>query len=1072
MKERFLALLFFTMAFVQFCYPQTKLLRNPDISFQNIVFEYAGDIWIANLDGSDPRRLTISEGRERHPYFSNDGRHICFTAEYDGNTDVYMLPIEGGNPRRMTWHPSPDHARGWSNDDKVLFASSRANVPEPILEQFWSVDKAGGMPERVVVPRVNFGEFNYDGSLFAYQMVLPWENEFRHYRGGQNNPIRILSMDNNEVEKIPWNGSMDRKPAFIDNEVFFISDRDTISNVWSYDVLSKRVRQRTFFKKFDTKHIGSGGGKLIIENGGSLHILNPEDDSISELRINIKADFPNTRSQWKNLRNDIQNASLSPTGQKAVFSARGDIFTVPVEGVTKNITQSHGVADRYPAWSPNGNNICWFSDESGEYQLLCSDENGSNLRKFPLRNKSFYYDPVWSPDSKMLSFSDADRNLWVLTLETAELRVIANERFDHPIKMIHPAWSPDSKYIAYAAGLENEYYAIFIYSIAQKKSYQITDGLADCISPAWDKNGRYIYFLASTDYGSNLGWMDMSSFYRSSKYGVYMALLDPNEASPLIPKLNGQTSEVVASNAPSVKENSSYIDFADLASRIIPLDISPKLYKSITSGKGNTIYLAVSTSENTSSYNLEEYNIAQQKLNKVIDNINGHAVSFDGDKLLYQSGNKWAIGDVAPNLAGGSVLKLSDLKLKLSPKEEWRQIFKEAIRYQRDFFYVENVHGLNLTELENTYYPWVDHINHRSDLNYLLDIIGGETVVGHSLVGGGDIPKMKKVSTGLLGADYGIKNGHYQIIKIYRGENWNPFLRSPLGELGTAINEGDFILSVNGNELRSSVNIYSLFAQTTGKTTILEINDKPSFDGAKKIAVIPIADENALRQKEWIKKNTEMVNELSGGKLAYMWLPSTDFRGFVSFNRHYFSKKHKKGFIVDARFNAGGVSPDYIIDIMSRELMGYFNNSVGKKQPFTSPGAAFYGPKVLLINERAGSGGDYLPYMFRKRGTGPIVGTKTWGALVGAAGIPPLLDGGYITAPRWGFFSPEGKWDIENVGVSPDYSVEQNPTDVIKGKDPQLEKAVQLALDLIEKQEFKLMSQPADPFKIKEKKIR
>lgn len=1063
---------------------QTRLLRNPDINSTNIVFEYAGDIWISNIEGSNPKRLTTSQGRETNPYLSNDGQHICFTGEYDGNTDVYVVSVEGGMPQRLTWHPGFDMTKGWTPDDKVVFVSGRTKLPVPTLEQFWTVDKNGGFPERIVVPRVTNGQFNDDSSKFAYQMIQPWETEFRHYRGGQNNPIRIMNMKSFEIEKVPWNGSIDQKPVWIGDDVYFMSDRDTISNVWSFNATSKQLNQRTFFTEFDTKHIESGGGKIVIENGGYLYSFDPQSDKLTKLEINITGDLQWARPHWTDVSKNIQGSAISSTGKRAVFSARGDIFTVPAkDGNIRNITNSNGVADRDPAWSPDGKYICWFSDESGEYELHYADQYGENVNKIALRKRSFYYNPIWSPDSKSISFTDGDRNLWLLKVKSGELMLIGNEGFDHPVRTIYPEWSPDSKWITYVARLKSEYNAVFIYSVDQQKSFQITDGLSNCISPAWDKGGKYIYFLASTNYGLNVGWLDMSSIRRPSEYGVYMVVLPSDEASPIFPKSDEEEVEKAKNETDDTKQKKDKkakdgtdevikvdIDFKNLDQRIIALDIPAKSYLSLSAGEENKIY--ISESEPLSQgfkYDLHEYDLKEKEQKLVKANIQNHIVSFDGKKMLYQSDNSWHIEDAKPELEGEGELALDDLKIKINPKLEWRQIFKESIRYQRDFFYVENTHGLDLIKLEEMYAPWVEDVNHRADLTYILDIVGGETVIGHSFTGGGVYPDVKKVPIGLLGADYKIVNNFYQIVKIYRGENWNPDLRSPLSGPGLNVKEGEYILSVNGVSVHGEMNIYSIFDQTAGKQIVLKVNSTPSQVGAREITVIPISNEVALRQREWMEANRKKVDELSGGKLAYVWLPNTGSGGYANFNRYYFAQQEKKGAIIDERYNGGGSAADYIVDLLARDLMGYFNNSVGNKQPFRSPAAGIFGPKVMIINDNAGSGGDYLPYMFKKRKIGPLVGTKTWGGLVGWGGLPPLIDGGFMGAPRWGFFNTEGEWDVENIGVTPDVLVEQNPGEEIIGTDSQLIKAVEVALGLLKTEGVELKSQPADPVKVRKK---
>ena len=1092
----FLLLCFCSPFLTQGLQAQTRLLRNPDISAEHVVFEYAADIWICHVDGSAPRRLTTFQGMETHPYFSPDGRQICFSAQYDGNTDVYVTGTEGGNPVRLTWHPVNDEAKGWTPDGKVIFASARTKVPVPSPEQFWTVDPSGGFPERLVIPRVCNGEFNADASKFAYQMNLPWESEFRHYRGGQNNPIWIMDMATHEIEKVPWNGSIDQKPTWIGDEVYFISDRDTVANIWSYNMITKELRQRTFYTDFDTKHVQSGDGKLIIENGGYLYLLKPGSGQPERMNIEITADLTWARPQWVDVSRLIQSSFISPTGKRALFSARGDIYTVPAEhGDIRNLTSSNGVADRDPAWSPDGRFVSWFSDESGEYRLHYCDQYGNDLKKIPLRGANMYQSPVWSPDSKYLSFVDTDRNLWLLELSTGKLTRVANEGFDHPERTIYPVWSGDSKWIAFTARLQNEFNAIFVYSIDRRQSFRVTDGMSDCISPAWDKTGRYLYFLGSTNYGLNVAWLDMSSIRRPLEYGVYLAVLSADLPSPLAPKSDDE--ETGDEKEKEKKEGSRdrkgnrdrkeskddengeskdtvKIDLAGLGQRILALDIPVRAYRSIQSGLKDKIYIAEldQSAYPRSTYNLHEYNMEERELKLVKAGIQQFTISSDGKKVLYMDGSNWHIEDAKPDLKGEGTLALGEMKMYIDPRLEWKQIFREAIRYQRDFFYVENTHGLDLDMIEKTYAPWLDDVNHRADLTYILDIIGGETAIGHSFTGGGVYPPVNKVPVGLLGADYEVVDSLYRIKKIYRGEHWNPRLKSPLSGPGIDVKEGEYLLAVNGIKLTTEVNLYQLFDETAGKQTVIRVGAGPSLEASRELTVIPVDSEQDLRSREWMEGNRRLVDSLSGGKLAYVYLPNTGGGGYEYFNRYYFAQKNKSGAIIDERFNRGGLVADYIIDLLDRELVGYFSNSVDGKQPFTSPGAGIFGPKVMIINESAGSGGDYLPYSFKKKKIGPLVGTRTWGGLVGWGGAPPLVDGGYMGAPRWGFFNTDGEWDVENIGVSPDVLVEQVPKLVIDGHDPQLEKAVEVAMGLLETEGVELKPQPPDPVRVLYKKAR
>jgi tricorn protease len=912
-------------------------------------------------------------------------------------------------------------------------------------------------------------------------MIEPWESEWRNYRGGQNNPIRIIDLASHEVEKLPWENSHDMDPVWVGGTVYFLSDRDYAMNVWSYELATKKLEQRTHFKEFDCKSLEAGGGRLIFENGGYLYVFDAAGGEPRKLSITVRGDFPWARPHWEKVGDRIMNFAVSPSGKRAVFSARGDIFSVPAEkGDIRNLTRSSGVADRTPAWSPDGAHISWFSDEGGEYRLVIADQYGKDPRSIKLKNPTFFYTPEWSPDSKHIAFGDADRNLWVADIESGKVKLIDNEEFSHPERIIYPEWSPDSKWIAYSKRLENEYSVVLVYSLDNGKSYQITDGMSDSRAPAWDKGGKYIYFLASTDYGLNVGWLDMTSIQRPLNRAIYLAVLPADVPSPLQPESDEESvadeseegdkkdKKKSDNEEEKDKEVEVRIDFEGINQRILALDVPVRSYGSLEAGEEGVIFYLEQV-QNEPAAKLHRYKLEDRKAEEVLSGVADYAVSADGKKLLYDSGdNKWAIVDAGGSpKPGDGALALSDMQMWVDPAAEWEQIFREAWRYQRDYFYVENVHGLDLDWAYKTYSPWVGHVRHRADLTYILDILGGETSIGHSFTGGGDHPDVDVVPVGLLGADIVVDKDRYRIAKIYTGENWNPELRAPLSGPGIDVKDGDYLLAVNGVELNASMNPYAVFDRTAGKQTVLTVNAEAKMKGAREVTVVPVSSESALRQRDWVESSRRKVDELSGGKLAYVWVPNTSDAGYASFNRYYFAQKNKKGAVIDERYNHGGYIADYIVDLLSRELLGFFNNPVGNHQPWTAPNAAIWGPKVMIINEMSGSGGDMLPFMFRLKGIGPLVGTRTWGGLVGIWDVPPLIDGGYITAPRGGFYNLDGEWDVENEGIPPDIEVEQTPKLVNAGHDPQLEAAVKAALDLLKTEGVTILPQPPDPVRTK-----
>ncbi len=1061
---------------------EARLLRMPTVSDNHVAFVYAGDIWITGQGGGPATRLTTFPGLERDPRFSPDGQTLAFSGEYDGNRDVYLVDVAGGEPRRLTWHPGRDQVRGWTPDGQsVFFASGRTSAPYEDAK-LWTVSRDGGFPQVLPVPRAFRGDFSPDGSHLAYELVEPWEVEFRNYRGGQTQPVRIIDLESSDMVKIPGMDANNICPVWLDDAIYFLSDRDLAMNVWSYNTTTKAVVQLTHFKEFDSKNMTGANGTLIFENGGYLYTLQPGSKPV-KLSITLRGDFPWARPHWVDTKEAIRNGRISSTGKRAIFEARGDIYTVPAEkGDIRNLTNSSGVAERTPSWSPDGKTVAWFSDESGEYQLVLADQTGGSPRIIKLDDPNFYYTPAWSPDSKQLAFTDAGRVLWMCDVESGSIKRVGEEGFAHPQRHIHPVWSPDSKWIAYSSMLANQFNSVFVYELDSGKSIQITDGLSNAHSPAWGSDGKHLAFLASTNFGLNVGWLDMSSYERPQNFSIYMAVLDAEEPSPFAPESDDEEADKDDEQKDEDKKDKDKkdedngeddteivvkIDFEGLDTRIIALDVPARSYSNLQAGDEG-IFFYTENIENTPGLTLHRYDLKERESKVVTTGVVDCEVSADGQKLLLRRpGSSFSIVDAAgEGDPGDGVLKLDGMRMHLDPAAEWQQIFREAIRYQRDFFYVKNVHGLDLDWAAKAYGPWVQHVRHRDDLNYLLDILGGETSIGHSFTRGGDHPEVKTVNVGLLGCDLAIQDDRFRLDTIFNGESWNPNLMAPLSGPGLDVKEGDFLLAVDGVDLSSDMNPFSLFENKAGKQVVLTLSRKINGKDSHEITVVPVANEGNLRRFHWVEGNRRQVDELSDGQLAYIWVPNTGGGGYNNFNRYYFAQQDKKGAILDERFNHGGSIADHMVDLMSRQLLGYFNNPVGDKQPFTAPNAAIWGPKVLIINEMAGSGGDMLPYMFRKMKIGPMVGTRTWGGLVGIWDVPSLIDGGGITAPRGGFYDTDGNWAVENEGVAPDIEVEMEPKLVNAGHDPQLEAAVKAALDLMDTEGVELLPQPADPVRV------
>jgi tricorn protease len=1101
---------------------QTRLLRTPTVSSTQIGFAYANNIWVVPRAGGSARRLTSFQGQTANPHFSPDGRWIAFSGEYAGNFDVYIVPADGGEPKRLTWHPGADMVEGWTPDGKsVLFSSTRATWTPSGAPRFWTVPVDGGVEEPMILPRAYQGKISPDGTHVAYRMNNSWDEERRNYRGGQNRPIWIVDLKTYDLVSPPWTDSKDVCPVWVDDSVFFISDRDGVANIWEYQTKTKKLAQITKFTDFDVKSMDSGAGTVVFEQAGYVHELDPKSGKEKIVNIVATGDFPWMMANWEDVSNRLTNMALSPTGKRVAVEARGEIFTIPVDkGDVRNLTNSSGSAERDPAWSPDGKFVSYFSDKSGEYKLVIEAQDGlTPPREIALTKPTHYYTPSWSPDSKKLLFTDTNLKVWVLDVGTGQAKIVGEDPWMVPARTLNPVWSPDSKWVAYSSRLRSLYHAIFVSNVETGETKQVTDGLADAVWPAWDASGKYLWFLASTDFGLRSQWLDMTSYDHIPTFGLYFAVLRKTDASPLLPESDEDRGVGTGArrlqpgacpgDAPTGEGGGGgeagggqrgprppvtvQIDFDGLQQRIISVPGVPERpYSDLQSGVDGQVFFLEARivagggggGQGGGGGELWRYRLCDRRANTFVSNVTAYEISADRRKLVYrtatggggQGGGPFGGGanapapqlflvdaDRMPPQPGAGRLNYT-LRMYLEPREEFKQIFNEGWRNQRDYLYVPNMHGADWPKMREMYGQLLPYVMHRADLNYLLDMMGAEIAIGHSYVRGGDMPSVPQSVGGLLGADFAIENGRYKVTRIYDNESWNPDLRSPLATPGANVNTGDYILAINGVELKAPDNIYRLLDGTANRQTTLTVNSTPTMEGARTVTVVPVASEQALRTRAWVESNRRLVEKLSDGQLAYVYLPNTGQPGYNSFNRYYFSQQDKKGVVVDERFNGGGSAADYIIEVLERDFDGYFNNVAGERYPFTSPSAGIWGPKVMIINEMAGSGGDLMPYMFKRRKIGTLVGKRTWGGLVHTADTPPFIDGGSMIAPRGGFFARDGRWAVENEGVAPDIDVENWPKDVIAGKDPQLERAVQEAMRLLKEHPVeRLPKEPPPP---------
>ena len=1135
MNKPILSLLcLFALTAIGFAQTDATLFQKPTVNRTHIVFAYGGDLWIVPREGGDAKRLTNGVGEETEPRFSPDGSMVAFTGQYDGNTDVYVVPAAGGVPKRLTYHPGGDLVAGWTNDGKrVLFSSSRnSNSFFPRL--FTMSADGAGLPEEVPLPMAERGALSPDGAHFAYEPLSQWQPEWKRYRGGQTDYLWIARLSDSSVEKIPRKNSNDRYPMWIGDKVYFLSDRDGAYTLYAYDTKSKQVAQVIRNDGLDILTASAGPGVIAYEQFGAIHLFDVKSGKANKVNIRVNADLLTLRPRYEKVGQRISFARISPTGARAVFEARGEIISVPAEkGDPRNMTNTPGVMERSPAWSPDGRWISYFSDESSEYTLHLRDQKGMGEVKKIALDPSFYRFQSWSPDSKKILFTDKRNILWYVEVEKGAPVKVDKNPFTPGA--LDPEWAPDSRWIGYTRQLDNYLHAVWVYSLETGKSHQLTDGMSDARHPSFDKGGKYLYFTASTDRGPAIGFAEMSTFPHQSSRSVYAVVLRNDIPSPLAPESD---EEKVAEEKPADKKEGQgdkekggqgeekkpddnkadtkdekkadaqapagppkppakkepdpvRIDLEGIDQRIVALPIPARNFINLEVGKANIIYLLEFPPASPGGFagppgfTLHKFDLEKRKLDKAMDGITSFEVSANGEKALVRQGfTNWLITATATLGAGGGApmppgppgggpgggagpgggtgpLKVAEMEVYVDPKAEWKQMYHEIWRGHRDFFYAPNAHGLDLQAAEKQYAPYLNAVAHRSDLSYLFTEMSNQLTIGHMFIRGGDRPSPAFVPGGLLGADYKIENGRYRFAKVYNGESWNPNLRAPLTAPGVNVKAGEYLLAVGGRNLTATDNVYQALESKANKQVVLRVGPNADGTGSREVTVVPAGSETALRNLDWVEGNRRKVDQLSGGKLAYVYVPDTGGGGYTSFNRYFFAQTQKQGAVIDERFNGGGALADYIVEYLSRPLLNFIHFRDGRSMP--TPLGALYGPKAMIVNEMAGSGGDALPWYFRKMKIGPTIGKRTWGGLVANQPLPQLMDGGFVTSPDAAIYGLNGEWEVENVGTPADIEVEFDPAMWRQGRDPQLEKTVEWLLEELRKNPQPQYKLPAFP---------
>lgn len=1064
----------------------TRLLHQPSVSKDHLAFVYGGDIWTSDRDGGHPVQLTTSPAAEFAPHFSPDGRWIAFSASYDGNTDVYVIPTEGGQPRRLTWHPAPDIVTGWSPDGKrVLFVSNR-EVANSRSGQLYEVALDGGYPRKIMQAVAVEGAWSPDGTRLAYRptiMAYSGTSGWRQHRGGDTPPLWIIDPAGKTLEKIPHVNASDSNPIWIGRNVVFISDRSEGSaNLFLYDSAAHAVRQLTHESPWDVRSAAAYGDTVVYEAGGVLKQLDVGTGRIEPLAIHLSAPSMQARPQWKDAGKNITSARLSPTGKRVLITARGDVFSVPVkDGSVRNLTATSGVREADALWSRDGQRVAYLSDADGSQALLIRDALGLQQPvRHALGDMGYFTLLGWSPDERRIVFQDNHLRLYAIDLRTDAVALIDTSprrgTFD-------PAFSPDGQWLAYTVDAANYLTKVRLHHFGGGPSVDLAGNFVQTDDPVFADAG-ILYFTASIDAGPSRASLDMSTRERPLRKAIFAAVLAADGKSPLAPRSGDEepkASKDAAGNAhpdkartaakvsageeksaedadkskPDEPPKPTRVDLAGLADRFVPIPVAERNYERlIVAADGALFYLAHRQpgAEQAppgpaadADGELYRYSFEDRAEKPVRSGLVEVSASADRKKLLLTlAEGHMEVADATLKLDSKPV-DLGGLRMFVDPRAEWRQIFEETWRMEQQYFYDPNMHGLDWKAIRARYEPLLPYVQRREDLSELLIGMIGELQVGHNRISGGDVEVERPADVGLLGADFRVEKNLYRIEHIYRGDRWNPFLVGPLAAAGVKAGEGDAILAINGHPLDASMNIFALLAGTSGKQVALTLSRDGSAASARTVTVIPIASETDLRRWEWVQRNRDYVDRRSGGRVAYVYLPDTADGGFTFFNRMFFSESDKDALIVDDRRNSGGQAANYVLDVLSRRHLAGWKDRDGLV--FNTPAAAIYGPKVMLIDQDAGSGGDFFPYGFRRLGLGKLIGTRTWGGLIGIYANPPLIDGGLVTVPFFRMFTPEGRWSVENQGVAPDIEVPLDPVAVNAGADPQLDAALAEVLE-------------------------
>lgn len=1045
---------------------QRPLMRFPDIHEKTIVFVYGEDIWSVPAEGGVAARLTIHDGEEVFPKFSPDGSMIAFTGEYDGNADVYVMNKHGGEITRVTFHPGYDEVVGWHPlKNKILFRSSRNSFNR--FDRLFLVSPDGTDIEELILHEAVQGSFSPDGTKIAYNKVSRENRTWKRYQGGTAQEIYLYDFEKNEESNLTTFIGTDRIPMWIGDKIYFSSDRDGVLNIYAYDRLTKKIEQITKHTEYDVRRPSMGQDKIVYEVGGTLWVLDVKTKETKQVPVEIRTDAPEARPYLKKVDMYITEFDCSPSGKRALIVARGDVFTVPKdEGPTRNLSDDSGAREKDAAWSPDGKTIAYLSDKSGEYEIYLIDPQGKKEAIKLTQHKDGYRHTLrWSPDSKKIAFADQTLRFYYLDVATKAITELDKAHFENvdvslKLKPIHDfSWSPDSRYIAYSKMDEDLVYKVYAHSLETGESHCVSNGLFNDFGPVFSKDGEHLFFISNRRFDPTFCDFEWEMVYKKVA-GIYCLTLR-KDGKPLLPyqsdEETGESKEKGGKNGQDKKLTQVAIDFDRISERIEALPLSRGNYRSLAVNEDALFYLNADEGDfNRFEFRalgprtLLAFPFDSREERTVIEGVDDYKLSADGKSIVYRKGRSIGIIDSNAKNAKDQELDLSDMKMWLDPLAEWTQIFNDAWRMERDFYYEPNMNGLDWIAMKEKYGKLLAYASCRQDIQYIVGELLGELSTSHTYVFGGDRQRQAaQVNVGLLGADWELDkaNNRYRFKKIYRVPDWSNEVLPPLLRPGIEVREGDYLLQVNGQDISVQRNIYSYFLDLAGKQVILLVNEKPEKVGAREIVVKPLGSERTLRYLDWVEHNRMVAEKASNGQIGYIHLPDTYLGSSHEFPKYFYAQMRKKGLIIDGRFNGGGLDPDIFLRRLDKKVLAYWTRRYSHDQ--TIPDFATRAHMVCLTNRQAGSGGDMLPMEFKIRGMGPVIGTRTWGGLVGVSMWIDLVDGGGLSAPDYRIYDREGNWIVENVGIEPDIVVDLHSAEMVRGYDAQLMKGVEVLLEKI-----------------------